>query len=279
MEMDLVEDDITSKLPPVIWRKIFSNYIKNKKDLYSAKLANKNLNFFANEIIVKNYIERIKEERETEDKYITKRINDHCEEKQGLMLSENVFDKLFSISEKAKELEKQLNGIVHKISQQQEMRSTIINNGALDGSTKLKMLSLCNPHSEYMNLNAIHKEIKNMGKEVVELFNGNNNNKRDVYDHNDPLRVYDPLRVQRPRPNNPYDPYSPFPNPGFNDPFLGEPTPDHEMPPGYNEDFERDRNPFNPFGGGGRGRGGGRGGGFNPFNPFDPNKNFGPRYL
>jgi len=270
--MDNLDEEITSKLPPVLWRKIFS-YFKNKKDLYSLKLVNKNLNFFSNEIVMKIYIDKIKEEREIEDKYITKRINDHCEEKEGFMLSQKVFEKLFGISEKSKELEKELNNIVQKTSQQHEMRSIIINNDSLDRTTKIKMLSLCSPHSEFMNMHAIQKDIRNMAKEVVELFN--NNNKRDQLKEEDPFRVHDPLRIQRPKPN-PYDPFNPYPNyPDPHNPFYGEPEPDHENPRfGFNQDYERDRNPLfmPPFGG--------RGQNPNSFNPFDPNsKNWGPRYL
>ena len=269
------ENSSYNKIPSNIWRKIMNFF--PIQTLYKLKLVDKNLNTISNEFIINNLIKKIEEERDAEDKFISKRINDHCEQKQGSTLNEKVFDQLFSLSEKCKEIEKELETVKNKINGQHEMRLTILNNDQLDKQTKLKMLTLCNPHSEFMNLNAIRKDVGVLSNKVVEILNGNNPSRRKDYGGDeDPLRVHDPLRVQRPRPNNPFQPFHPDPfdpfHPG-NDPFSYGPTPDHERPPGFNDDFDRDLNPFFP-------QPPQRGRGQNFPNPFNPNpKGWGPRFL
>ena len=206
--------------------------------------------------------------------------------------------------EQLNSLTEEIDGIESKVGEKQESLHALMGNVGLSDKQRDTLIKLCDLHAEFLSLSAVIGRVKDLTK------------RPEPEPRRDPLRMDDPLRVGPPRRPG----FNPGPNPM--DPFGREPEPDHfrnpfdpdddrsmvpfpdmpgqqpgmpgqypgmgplpggpRPPPGYNPDYDRDRDPMGPFA---PGPPGGRQG--PPPGPFNPGGGFGgpgggfggPRFL
>lgn len=200
--------------------------------------------------------------------------------------------------EELSHLEEEVGKIREKVEEKQISLHLLLTNQALPPAQRDQLLKLCHLHPEFLSMSAVLARIR-----AVE------NRAQPPRPMHDPLRIggggpgrMPPMPMPQPG-GGLRDPFNPGFHPGQPDFYYGpggaEPDPDHYLPPGgmypgqggiggyppgpmpppgYNPDFERDRNPLGPF------RPMGPGGGRAPPGPFNPGGGFGggfggPRYL
>lgn len=229
----------------------------------------------------------------------------------GEDVSESKAKQLEENFSKVSKLAEELQLVKSTIDTKRHTRDAIFKMSNLLPQQRLTLLGACALTSDLMALRAVSDRAKQSRKEIV----GEREESERERDH-----YYDPLFAGGPPGPygrggggvGPFGPYPPGPGGGG---MFGEPAPDHLRPPGWNDDFERDRDPFyygggasgigpfppsgrggiGPYPPGGRGRGtdptspfhdplagggGMGGGGFNPLNPRGGRPPFGgPRFL